>query len=190
MAKARVLLVESTQPVIVAVPPALEAAGYTVRVVGSAARALSEVAEEPYDLALVSLHPPDMDGPALLGGLRARRHDIGLVLLAPAEERADAFAARTVGAHAFLEIPQDLSREKILTAVENTLEHRRLQQELDRVRGGPTALNLEERERQAILQALEATRWNKQAAARLLGLHRPTLYAKLRKHGLPQRPPA
>jgi DNA-binding NtrC family response regulator len=50
-----------------------------------------------------------------------------------------------------------------------------------------TSLNLEERERQAILQALEATSWNKQAAAALLGLHRPTLYSKMRKHGIPQK---
>jgi DNA-binding NtrC family response regulator len=48
-------------------------------------------------------------------------------------------------------------------------------------------LNLEERERQAILQALETTNWNKQAAAALLGLHRPTLYSKMRKHGIPQK---
>ncbi|HEV8673278.1 MAG TPA: sigma-54 dependent transcriptional regulator [Methylomirabilota bacterium] len=54
----------------------------------------------------------------------------------------------------------------------------------------PTTLNLEERERQAILQALETTNWNKQAAAALLGLHRPTLYSKMRKHGIPQKRPA
>jgi len=60
-------------------------------------------------------------------------------------------------------------------------------------RGTPaaaTTLNLEERERQAILQALESTNWNKQAAAALLGLHRPTLYSKMRKHGIPQKRPA
>jgi DNA-binding NtrC family response regulator len=51
----------------------------------------------------------------------------------------------------------------------------------------PATLNLEERERQAILQALENTNWNKQAAAALLGLHRPTLYSKMRKHGVPQK---
>lgn len=54
----------------------------------------------------------------------------------------------------------------------------------------PATLNLEERERQAILQALETTSWNKQAAAALLGLHRPTLYSKMRKHGIPQKRPA
>src|SRR5437773_549843 len=40
-----------------------------------------------------------------------------------------------------------------------------------------------------LLRALETTKWNKQAAAALLGLRRPTLYSKMRKHGIPQRRP-
>jgi DNA-binding NtrC family response regulator len=47
--------------------------------------------------------------------------------------------------------------------------------------------SLEEIERASILKALETTRWNKQAAAVLLGLRRPTLYTKMRKHNIPQR---
>jgi two-component system response regulator AtoC len=49
--------------------------------------------------------------------------------------------------------------------------------------------SLEEIERASILKALESTRWNKQAAAALLGLRRPTLYSKMRKHSIPQRRP-
>jgi DNA-binding NtrC family response regulator len=49
--------------------------------------------------------------------------------------------------------------------------------------------SLEDIERASILKALDATRWNKQAAAALLGLRRPTLYSKMRKHGIPQRRP-
>ena len=41
----------------------------------------------------------------------------------------------------------------------------------------------------SILKALDSTRWNKQAAAALLGLRRPTLYSKMRKHNIPQRRP-
>jgi transcriptional regulator with PAS, ATPase and Fis domain len=48
--------------------------------------------------------------------------------------------------------------------------------------------SLEEIERASIVKALESTRWNKQAAAAILGLRRPTLYSKMRKHGIPQRP--
>ncbi|MBI4254466.1 MAG: sigma-54-dependent Fis family transcriptional regulator [Candidatus Rokubacteria bacterium] len=47
--------------------------------------------------------------------------------------------------------------------------------------------SLEEIERASILRALETTKWNKQRAAALLGLRRPTLYSKMRKHGIPQR---
>lgn len=46
---------------------------------------------------------------------------------------------------------------------------------------------LKDIERAAILRALKSTDWNKQAAARLLGLRRPTLYSKMRRHGIPQR---
>jgi two-component system, NtrC family, response regulator AtoC len=49
--------------------------------------------------------------------------------------------------------------------------------------------SLEDIERASILKALDATRWNKQAAAGLLGLRRPTLYSKMRKHRIPQRRP-
>jgi DNA-binding NtrC family response regulator len=47
--------------------------------------------------------------------------------------------------------------------------------------------SLEDIERASILKALDATRWNKQAAAGLLGLRRPTLYSRMRKHNIPQR---
>jgi DNA-binding NtrC family response regulator len=47
--------------------------------------------------------------------------------------------------------------------------------------------SLEEIERTSILRALESSGWNKQAAAQALGLRRPTLYSKMRRHGIPQR---
>ena len=37
-------------------------------------------------------------------------------------------------------------------------------------------------ERMAILQTLQRTNWNKQEAAQILGLYRPTLYSKMKKH--------
>lgn len=67
----------------------------------------------------------------------------------------------------------------------------------DSVRGGrmrmtsgsnlPTGCTLEELERLAILQTLELTSWNKRATAKILGIHRPTLYNKLRKYRLWRR---
>ncbi len=50
--------------------------------------------------------------------------------------------------------------------------------------GIPRGCTLEEVERLAILQTLELTGWNKRATADILGIHRPTLYNKLRKYRL------
>ena len=48
----------------------------------------------------------------------------------------------------------------------------------------PGGCTLMELERLAILQTLERTSWNKRATASILGIHRPTLYNKMRKYRL------
>jgi transcriptional regulator with PAS, ATPase and Fis domain len=46
----------------------------------------------------------------------------------------------------------------------------------------PPHRTLAEIERMAIMQTLQRTNWNKQEAAQILGLYRPTLYSKMKKH--------
>jgi transcriptional regulator with PAS, ATPase and Fis domain len=48
----------------------------------------------------------------------------------------------------------------------------------------PATLNLEDQEKQAILQALAQAHGNKKKAAVILGIHRPTLYSKMKHHGI------
>jgi DNA-binding NtrC family response regulator len=48
----------------------------------------------------------------------------------------------------------------------------------------PPNVSLEEIERLAILQTLQRTKGNKQAAAAILGIYRPRLYSKIKKHNL------
>jgi DNA-binding NtrC family response regulator len=188
MAEGRVLLVATDEAVIGACRSVLASEGYAVAACGSAAQALAEVERTEWDAVLVDLGVPDAEGPEILKKLKARR--AGLAAVAIADSGAAGWAARDAGAYAFLERPGDLAREKILTLVANALEHRALAARVAALeRAVPATLKLEERERQAILQALETTRWNKQAAAGLLGLHRPTLYSKMRKHGIPQKRP-
>ncbi len=49
------------------------------------------------------------------------------------------------------------------------------------------ARSLEEMEKEAVLAALRKTLGNKKQAAEILGIHRPTLYAKMRRFGIGQK---
>jgi DNA-binding NtrC family response regulator len=48
----------------------------------------------------------------------------------------------------------------------------------------PSNWTLAEIEKMAIQQTLQRTNWNKQEAAAILGLYRPTLYSKMKKHDI------
>jgi two-component system C4-dicarboxylate transport response regulator DctD len=54
------------------------------------------------------------------------------------------------------------------------------------MKGGQRAFGdfLDEAERSLLTEALRESNGNQSAAAQLLGLPRPTLHAKLRKHGI------
>jgi len=49
---------------------------------------------------------------------------------------------------------------------------------------GANSLNLGESEKETILQALVQTHGNKKKAAEILGIHRPTLYGKMKRYGI------
>jgi transcriptional regulator with PAS, ATPase and Fis domain len=53
-----------------------------------------------------------------------------------------------------------------------------------RAANAAASLNLEDQEKQAILQALTQAHGNKKKAAAILGIHRPTLYNKMKHHGI------
>jgi DNA-binding NtrC family response regulator len=189
MAQVGVLLVDPDQTLVGGIRHSLEGHPYELRLAGSAAHALEAIGGGDVEAVLVSLGGGD--GPkALIADISGRWPDLPIVAVTAPGGRAQGFQARTAGAWDYLEAPGDLAPERLLTVIANALDRRRLRRELRAAQAAaPETLNLEARERQAILAALETTRWNKQAAARLLGLHRPTLYAKMRKHGIPQARP-
>ncbi len=62
----------------------------------------------------------------------------------------------------------------------------RLPVALQAAKAAPAAstLKLDEQEKNAILQALAQTHGNKKKAAAVLGIHRPTLYSKMKRYGI------
>ena len=188
MARVGVLLMDPDQTLVGGVRQALEGHPYELRLAGSTAHALEVLGTSDAEAVLVSLGTGDREKAAFIADLSGRWPDVPVVAVTEPGGRTQGFQALGAGAWDYLEPPGDLLPERLLTVLAGVLERRRLRREL-RARGTAETLNLEARERQAILAALESTRWNKQAAARLLGLHRPTLYAKMRKHGIPQARP-
>jgi DNA-binding NtrC family response regulator len=192
MAQGSVLLVDldPDQRLVGGIRQALEGRLYDLRLAGSVAHALEAIGAGDVEAVLVNFGAGDRAGPAFVADVATRWPDLPVVAVTAPGGRAEGFASREAGAWDYLEPPADLSPERLVSVIAGAVERRRLRKELRAAQGAaPETLNLEARERQAILAALDTTRWNKQAAARLLGLHRPTLYAKMRKHGIPQARP-
>jgi DNA-binding NtrC family response regulator len=59
-----------------------------------------------------------------------------------------------------------------------------LQEAVAHPSNGDPSLKLDAREREAILQALAQCHGNKKKAAAVLGIHRPTLYSKMKRYGI------
>jgi DNA-binding NtrC family response regulator len=188
MAQVGVLLVDPDQSLVGGIRQALEGHPYELRL-GGPSHALETIGTGDVEAVLVSLGRGEEAG-ALIADISGRWPDLPIVAVTEPGGRTQGFQARAAGAWDYLDAYSDLVPERLLIVLANALDRRRLRRELRVAQAAaPETLNLEARERQAILAALEATRWNKQAAARLLGLHRPTLYAKMRKHGVPQTRP-
>lgn len=122
--KPRILFVEDDATFRGVMGREIEDFGYDVRGVGSGEEALEAMGEREYDLALVDLRLPGMDGIELLGRIKEQRPQLPVVLLTGHGTLPDAVAAVRAGAYDFLGKPVSLDQlELVLRRAE---EHRRL----------------------------------------------------------------
>jgi len=101
--------------------------GYRVRVAGGGAEALGLAGAEPFDMALVDLRMPDLDGLAVLKQLAMIQPDLPVVILTAFATIETAIAAVNAGAFDYLSKP--FRMEEIKLVVRRTLDARRLARE-------------------------------------------------------------
>jgi two-component system OmpR family response regulator len=114
----RLLLVEDDVMVASGIKLGLSDAGYAVDWVGSAERALEAVGRESFDVAVVDIGLPQMDGLDLTRALRKARHTMPVLILTARDALQDRVQGLDMGADDYMvkpfEPPELLARLRAL----------------------------------------------------------------------------
>lgn len=100
----RLLLVDDEPPIVRALTPALSAAGYVVETADTGEAALTLMAGEPYDVLILDLGLPDMDGKEVIRRVR-EWSEAPIIVLSARDLEAEKIAALDLGADDFVNKP-------------------------------------------------------------------------------------
>jgi two-component system, NtrC family, nitrogen regulation response regulator GlnG len=109
-------------------------AGYQVTAVKDGTSALREAEAQPFDLILLDIRMPGIDGLTLLGRIRGKRPDAQVVIMTAHGTVETAIQAMQQGAYDYLAKPFDL--DEALLLAERALTARRLSQEVISLKTG------------------------------------------------------
>ena len=121
MDRQRILVVEDTKNIAMALSFCLEAAGYDVVVAEDGVTALASISESPPDLVLLDLVLPRMNGFLVLEAMKqdAQMREVPVVVLSARSDDKDIERARALGAREYLVKP--FTPQDLLTVVRETL---------------------------------------------------------------------
>jgi two-component system nitrogen regulation response regulator NtrX len=125
--KAPILIVDDEAGVRAALSGVLRDEGYSVDAVDSGEACLDRVVRTAYDVILLDIWLPGIDGLATLARLRERHVDVPIVMISGHGNIESAVRAIKMGAFDFVEKP--LSLEKTVLVVANALRQRQLEAE-------------------------------------------------------------
>jgi two-component system nitrogen regulation response regulator NtrX len=125
--KTTVLIVDDEAGVRSALSGVLRDEGYTVEAVDSGEACLDRVTRATYDVIVLDIWLPGMDGLATLEKLQDRRVEAPVIMISGHGNIESAVRAIKIGAFDFIEKP--LSLEKTVLAVANAVRQRRLEVE-------------------------------------------------------------
>jgi two-component system, NtrC family, nitrogen regulation response regulator NtrX len=122
-----ILIIDDEAGVRASLGGVLRDEGYTVDAVDSGEACLEQVTRQSYDVLLLDVWLPGLDGLATLERLRERRLDAQVIMISGHGNVESAVRATKLGAFDFLEKP--LALEKTVVAVRNAIRQRRLEVE-------------------------------------------------------------
>ena len=131
---ARILIADDEDSLRWVLEKGLRQAGYDVTSVKDGDSALRAFAESPFDLVLLDIRMPGMDGLTALGKLRELRPDAHVVVMTAHGTMETAIQAMQRGAYDYLAKPFDI--DEVLLLAERALAAGRLTQEVARLRTG------------------------------------------------------
>ncbi|MFC1531778.1 response regulator [Thermodesulfobacteriota bacterium] len=120
MAK-RILIVDDDEMVLIALNELLKSEGYEIDSVGSAKEALNKIDENKYNLLMLDIIMPEMNGLELCKMIRDREdyQETPIIFLTAKSREEDKALGLEAGANLFLSKP--ISPEKLLGIVSETL---------------------------------------------------------------------
>ncbi|MDZ4110405.1 MAG: response regulator transcription factor [Brevundimonas sp.] len=100
----KILLVEDEHHIVRALSPALEAEGYEITPVGNGSAAMEALAGEGFDLILLDLGLPDMDGKVVIERIR-EWSEVPIIVLSARHLEEEKIAAFDLGADDYVDKP-------------------------------------------------------------------------------------
>ena len=131
---ARILVADDEDSLRWVLEKGLHQAGYEVTAVKDGAAAVRAVEAEPFDLVLLDVRMPGMDGLTALGKMRELRPTASIVVMTAHGTMETAIQAMQRGAYDYLTKPFDL--DEVLLLAQRALEAGRLTQEVARLKSG------------------------------------------------------
>lgn len=127
MTKASILIVDDEKNILTTLGRALRVENFDVDVAGNATIGLEKTKSRAYDVVLLDVNLPDIDGIEMLKRLRADKNDVPVIVMSGHGTIDTAVSATRLGAHDFLEKP--IGTERLLLSLDRLLQFQQLSSE-------------------------------------------------------------
>ncbi len=135
MSQARILVVDDDESIREVFKMNLETHGHIVETAATGKEAIDKISSEFYNLALIDIRLPDMDGIDILSAIEDTNPTLIKIIVTGFPSKKNAIDAVNKGANGYLLKPVNM--DKLLEVVEKHLEKQRKKKELDREKSDP-----------------------------------------------------